>query len=131
MGLGLMLQNALGLRPGELLRLTPADLRVSPEAGKRHVLIVRLGACVGTKSGREQFAMLDINKWPALWSRLSVAVNLTENHQRLFPYSLPSVYHWLRAAQRVLLLDLHITPHSPRVGFVSDELVEGTPPPVI
>jgi len=131
MGLGITLQNALGLRPSEMLKLTAEDVQLSPESDKLHKVIVRLGARTGTKSGREQFAVLDTRKWPALWTALQIAIDYTPPLCRLFPFSLASVYHWLKAAQAQLHVDLRITPHSPRAGFVTDELVAGTPPPVI
>jgi len=126
MGLALMVQNALGLRPSEALRLTPEDMALSPEGDKAHVVVVRLGARVGTKIGREQFALLDTRRWKDLWRVLTIAIQLTPAFHRLFPYSLASYYHWLKRSQAAYGLALHITPHSPRAGYVTDELVLGT-----
>jgi len=53
MGLGMMLHNALGLRPSVMLGLTPSDIRLSPEMDQQHVAVFRLGTRRGTKAGRQ------------------------------------------------------------------------------
>jgi len=131
MGVLLMLQNALGLRPSEALGLEPGDLRLSPEEDKRHVAIARLGVRRGTKSGREQFALLDVSRWKDLWSTIQDVIKLTDVNERMFPYSLSSYAYWLKQAQAALGLQLDIAPHSARAGYVSDELVRGTPPATV
>ena len=133
MGLALVLQNALGLRPGEVISLVPGDVRRSPERDKQHVVVFRLGGQTGgTKSGREQFAILHTNDHLHLWPSLCIAIALTpSDSDRIFPFSMSSYYHWIKEAQRTLGIELHITPHSPRAGFVTDHLLLGTPPNTI
>ena len=131
MGLGMQLQCALGLRPGELIQLTPADVDISPEENKRHVAIFRLGRKTGTKAGREQFALLNLYEHELLWKSILILIVATPPHERLFPHSLASYASWLKQAQAQLRLELQLSPHSPRVGFASDAIVAGIPAPQI
>ena len=125
LGVGILFQNVLGLRPSEMLGLCGHDLRDSPEVPGR--VIVRLGGRVGTKIGREQFAIFDSSKWSSLWSVMTIVIATTPPNCRLVLYSLPTLASWLKQAQDQLRLQLRITPHSPRSGFVCDELLAGTP----
>ena len=43
MGSGMILQKAVGLRPGELVRLIGADLSLRKDAGGREYMVFRLG----------------------------------------------------------------------------------------
>jgi len=128
----LMIQCKLGLRPGEILALTPSDVSVSPEDRSRHIAVFRLGFKKGTKAGREQFALFDIESDQLLWKVFTIAIMLTDPGDRLFPFSLSTVSSWLKKVQADLhLTELLITPHSPRVGFCSDAVADGRPAPEI
>ena len=132
LGLMLMIQCKLGLRPGEILALTPSDVSVSPEDRSRHIAVFRLGFRRGTKAGREQFALFDIDSDQLLWRVFTIAIMLTDPGDRIFPFSLSTVSSWLKKVQADLLLtELLITPHSPRVGFCSDAVADGRPAPEI
>ena len=128
MGLGMMLQQALGLRPGELLHLTPEDVAVSSTETLRNTIVFRLGKDTGTKIKREQCALLRLPRCADLWSLVKVVVELTPSGSPLFPFSLPTYAAWLKRAQSYLRTDLALTPHSPRAGFATDSLVEGKVP---
>jgi len=128
LGLAMMTQAALGLRPGEVLKLRPDDIRRSPEASKKSLVVFRLGRRVGTKVGREQFAILDVEKHASLWSAIALAISLTHLNQLIFPYAMSTYYGWLKRTEEALALDLDISPHSPRAGFASDLIAEGVPP---
>ena len=84
-GLGMLVQVALGLRPGELLQLSPSDISINPEYNRRHLAIFRLGRIRGTKSGREQFAILNLTEFSELWKVLCIALRLTPPGERVYP----------------------------------------------
>ena len=128
MGLGMMLQQALGLRPGELLHLTPEDVAASGNESLRNTIVFRLGKDTGTKIKREQCALLRLPRYAELWSLVSIVVELTPSQSPLFPFALPTYAAWLKRAQSFLRTDLALTPHSPRAGFATDALVEGRVP---
>lgn len=67
----------------------------------------------------------------SLWNCLTIAINLIDTDAPLYPFSLSSYHHWLLRVQESLDLTLGVTPHSPRVGFVSDQLVLGVAPGTI
>ena len=127
-GLGLRFQATVGLRPGELIHLVPEDFRESPEHDKRWLVVIRLGRDVGTKVKREQFTLLDVREHAALWRCLKIALSLTPAEHPVFLFSLASYAFWLKRVQASLNLPLGISPHSPRVGYVSDALARGVPP---
>ena len=74
-GVGLSVQCTFGLRPGELVRLTPRDIARSPN--QQAIVVVRLGTGRGTQVGREQCALLRITSSPIAWSLLSLGVSMT------------------------------------------------------
>jgi len=127
-GLGLELQAAVGLRPGEMVQLTGDDFRQSPEVDKAWLVIIRLGHAVSTKVRREQYALLDVRTHSSLWKSLQLAIRLTPDGAKVFPFSLASYSHWLKQAQLSLNLPLGISPHSGRAGFVSDAIAQGKSP---
>jgi len=131
MGVAIMMQCALGLRPGELLHLVKEDIAISPDHHKSNVVIIRLGHGKGTKAGREQFTLLNIIEYGPLWRLISIVLDLTPQGQRLFPFVLSTYGNWIKQAQVGLALPWDLTPHSPRVGFASDAIAKGVPPPVI
>jgi len=126
-GLGILVQYRLGLRPGELCKLTPNDVAAAPERNKQGIIIFRLGARVGTKSGREQFALLHSFDHPLLWSILRRAIALTPIHERIFPFTVATMNHWIQRAQAIQGIEVGATAHSPRAGFASDAIAEGRP----
>jgi len=130
-GIALLVQITLGLRPGELVRLTPADIARSPDPSKTSFVIVRLGAGRGTKAGREQCCLLNTVLHPMVWELLSRVISLTPVNERLFPFTTTTMNTWLRKAQDLLDLNVGITAHSGRAGFASDQIAEGVPAPTV
>ena len=70
----MLFQATVGLRHGELVKLRPCDIGISPEEGKRDVVIIRLGHRAGTKAGREQYCVLNISKHSDVWEILFVII---------------------------------------------------------
>jgi len=126
-GLGLIVQYTLGLRPGELIRLVPNDIAESCEINKRGIIILRLGTGRGTKSGREQFTLLRVAKHPVVWSLLQLAIRLTPADARIFPFTISTYNTWIQKAQTAQGIEVGATAHSPRVGFASDAIAAGQP----
>ena len=95
-GLGMILQCAVGLHPGELVQLSPNDISSSAESSKQGLVIIRLGKARGTKVGREQFVLLRTREFPVLWQLLRRLMMLTPSNERLFPYSVGTYTAWLK-----------------------------------
>jgi len=126
-GLGMLVQHCLGLRPGELVRLTPEDVAESPSRDQKGLFIFRLGTGRGTKSGREQFALLRRHQCPDVLALVQLLIAHTLPGQRLFPYTVGTYSTWVQKAQVAEELPLGVTAHSPRAGFASDAIASGTP----
>ena len=60
-GLGMLIQYSLGLRPGELVRLIMEDVAESTSRDMKGLFIIRLGRDHRAKAGREQYALLQIS----------------------------------------------------------------------
>ena len=131
LALGVLIQYALCLRPSELLALTTDDIACGPERISKGVIIIRLGFRSGTKSGREQFALLRISEFPRLWILFKRVIDLTPSGHRLFFFTVSTVNHWYRKAQDSLNLDLGLTAHSPRAGRASDLIADGVSPVLV
>ena len=122
---GILVQYELGLRPGELAQLIADDIGEGI-TGQKNTIIIKLGtASRGTKSGREQYALMFWNRHPAICRLLLLIRSLAPRGLRLFPFSVATLGSWLRKAQISQQLELGVTPHSPRSGFASDLKAEG------
>lgn len=129
LGLGMPVQQHLGLRPGELINLLPGDLLVSSEAGAagpEHI-VFRLGARRGTKAKREQYAVLHKSAEPVLYNLVVQMRALTPLGCPLFPVSLDTYRRLIRATEAELKLSIGWGPHSPRAGFATDAVAAGLP----
>ena len=125
MGFGIAFQQATALRPSELRALLQEHILVpSGETGR---FIIRLGANVGTKVKREQWAVLDSYKHTDLAWLLLMLLKCTKPGEKLFPFSYASYNKALQQVEESLGLDLGTTPHSPRAGYASEEAASGTP----
>ena len=127
LAVGLVVQQAAGLRPSELLALIKEDVSL-PElqlSAKRSVVVLGLGIRTGTKAKRAQTAIVEV---PLLISLLRWVMHYTAPGDRLFPSSYSQYRKLLSEIVNVQLkLDLKITPHSPRAGFASDAISDGVP----
>lgn len=129
LGLGVIIQASVGLRPSELLGLVTGDVLLPEHQGRTLSEIpasLALGARTGTKVKRAQFVLLG-KQHGKLVAFLRALVRRTPDGARLFPAS-QSLYRTLLAqAQRDLGVELGWTPHSPRAGFATDARSEGLP----
>ena len=117
LGFGNNLQQALGLRPGELLLLRKCH--VIPPAFGGGKYIFRLGAFVSTKAKREQAAMLDPTEHPDIACVLEMLLETLEPQDFLVPYSYHVYNESLAGFSDRLLIDVVFTPHGPRAGFAT------------
>ena len=123
LGAGIILQAHTGLRPGELVRICPADLLFPEEQGHTldsMPLCIALGPRSGTKVKRPQVVLLG----PKLAPLVSL-LRLTPLHSPIVPYHLSHYRRLLQQVESVLKLEVGWGPHSPRAGFASDSRAEG------
>ena len=129
MGLYIAVQQAVGLRPSEGLKLKAKHvLRPEFACGK---FLLRLGANVGTKIKREQVAHLDPAKHPILCEVFADLLDHTSPDEHLFPFSYSAYNNAIQNITATLNVDVHFTAHSPRAGFASENIALGEPPEAI
>ena len=125
---GLLIQQALGLRPGELLRLRAKDVTL-PEStwfGARTDAVLSLGAKRGTKAKRAQAVVLRGQQHPLLLELLRSLVKSTDPGDFLLEgISTDTMNRRLRKVTACLGLSDY-TAHSPRAGFATDEALSGS-----
>ena len=126
LGFGNNLQQALGLRPGELLLLRKCH--VIPPAFGGGKYIFRLGAFVSTKAKREQAAMLDPIEHPDIACVLEMLLETLEPQDFLVPYSYHVYNESLAGFSDRLLIDVVFTPHGARAGFATENIAMGKNP---
>ena len=128
LGLGITLQQALGLRPGEMRGLLASHVSL-PETRSgvtpSHFVVIRLGVRSGTKAKREQFAMLDQCVFPHIADGLRSLLSVCSRRQPLFPYSASQHRRWLKEVQEAVGLPPLFTPHSARSGFATEAIASG------
>ena len=118
LGLGIVLQRLLGLRPSELLALQPQDIAL-PEFGCLHepTAVVGLGIRGGTKAKRAQAVMLRDVVGIGL---LRWMISETRDGECIVGYSYEQYRRLLSRTEKRLGLEVGWTPHSPRSGFASE-----------
>ena len=127
LGVCMLLQQATGLRPSEMLGLREHDLLRPNELVPRYVL--RLGTNVGTKVGREQTAFFDPDQDPVLAMLLFRLLRATPEQGFLANCGYD---HYRRVLSRLsALLGVHYSPHSCRAGFATEAIIKGELPAVV
>ena len=126
LGLGHILQQCLGLRPNELLALLKAHVLPPDFANGKYIF--RLGAHTGTKSKREQTALLDPERFPLVAQALDRLLAHRDMQDKLFPYSYFQYLDTLQGLCEHFQLSCKITPRSPRAGFATERVAEGEEP---
>ena len=129
LGLGIALQQKLGLRPSELLGLFSEHVLFSDESGNMGALhaVFRLGARKGTKAKREQFAVLHHHEESLVFDLLRRLRDSTPAGCPLFPHELAFYRARFREVEKDLGLKVGWGPHSPRAGFATDGIAAGVP----
>ena len=125
MGAGVILQEALGLRPSELLNMAWADVMLPEERAEalHKPAVLGLGVKSGTKAKRAQTVILAAPRKVALLRWLKA---YTGERDKLIGYSYSSYRLLLqRVSNETGLGDVGFTPHSPRSGFASDCIAAG------
>ena len=127
LGVCMLLQQATGLRPSEMLGLREHDVLRPNELVPRYVL--RLGTNVGTKVGREQTAFFDPDQDPVLAMLLFRLLRATPEQGFLANCGYD---HYRRVLSRLsALLGVHYSPHSCRAGFATEAIIKGELPAVV
>ena len=123
LGLGIVLQRLLGLRPSELLNIQSRDVSLPEHVpGSLEVCTVGLGIRTGTKAKRAQAVILRDVVGIGLMRWL---VHETPHDDVLIPYTYEQYRRLLMRTERGLGLELGWTPHSPRSGFASELTAAG------
>ena len=126
LGLGIVIQRLLGMRPSELLGIQGRDVALPghSHSGGSEVCVIGLGIRGGTKAKRAQAVML----------RDAMGIGLvrwlcseTPPDKVLTPYTYEQYRRLLQKTERKLGLELGWTPHSPRSGFASELTAAGVP----
>lgn len=123
LGVGITLQQVLGLRPSELLRLRKQHVLTPDFTGGFYVF--RLGAIVGTKIKREQAANFKASEHPDLTTVLERLPECTGADDLLLPFSYHTYHEALLGLVESLRLDIKATPHGPRAGFATERVLAG------
>lgn len=113
---GLTLQVRRGLRPSEMLRLTWDDVLLPEDTGDvwvKNMIVIRLGARIGTKLKREQFTILREARDSDACTLLRRIRAATASGARLFPSSLARYARRLKQVQERHGALCGWTPHSP------------------
>lgn len=124
-GVAMILQQASGLRPSELLALYQEHIYVPPDC--KQPLTLRLGAVVSTKVKREQFVLLSPAKHSLAYTLLRKLHAGTLTGARLFPFGYSLYNNSFKQCELHYGLHLGFTAHSPRAGFATSQVIAGTP----
>ena len=124
-GAAMVVQQASGLRPSELLSLQQDHVYVPPDCTQP--LTLRLGAVVSTKVKREQFVLLSPYKQPLACALLRKLHAETLVGARLFPFGYSMYNNCFKQCEVHYQLHLGFTAHSPRAGFATSQVIAGTP----
>ena len=127
LGAGLVLQQALGLRPSELLSIICSDVTLPEFYGTQlhRSAVIGLGVRTGTKAKRAQAVLLGGAKRIALLRWLLAGRGPDE---LLIGYTYEQFRRVLAATTEAMGLSfMKFTPHSARAGFASDIIAAGEP----
>lgn len=124
-GIAMIVQQATGLRPSELLALQTDHIYVPPDCTQP--LTIRLGAVVSTKVKREQFVLLAPCKQPLATALLRKLHADTVAGSRLFPFGYSVYNNSFKLCETHYQLNLGMTAHSPRAGFATSQVIAGVP----
>ena len=122
LGAGMVIQQAKGLRPSEMLNLVAADVVLPEETvyDEANNAIVNLGAKTGTKAKRSQ-AIVTAGSHVATELLRRIKRICVSPQERLFPYTLARYNVSIKKIAKAHgLEDVGWTPHSPRAGFASE-----------
>ena len=123
MGAGLIIQTETGLRPSELLSLTPETVHIPVKSTDN--IVIRLGSVVSTKAKREQFVLVKQSEYPLAYKLLTAVHTLTLPGEHLFPHTYWEFRNLIVDIDKTLELDLGVSAHSGRAAFATEGVVAG------
>ena len=123
-GTALIIQQAAGLRPMELLRLSAEDICFQ-ESLLGNVALLKLGSIVHTKARREQAAFVYEAEDPNAYKLLQRLADCTPPGTKLFNFSYNSYNKFIDRCCKHFELKVKFTGHSARAGFASERIARG------
>ena len=123
-GVALIVQQAAGLRPMELLILMPENI-LFQDSLLGQVAILKLGSIVHTKARREQVAYIYLAGDPNAYKLLTQLVDAVPAGCRLFDFSYNYYNKFISECCSHFELDIVFTGHSARAGFASERVARG------
>ena len=124
-GAAMIVQQATGLRPSELLALQK-DHAFVPCDGNQSITL-RLGAVVSTKVKREQFVLVRPDVQALAYALLRDLSYATAEGAKLFPFGYNTYNNAFKNCEQHYRLELGFTAHSPLTGFATSHVISGTP----
>lgn len=124
-GAAMIVQQATGLRPSELLSLQKDHAYVPPDCTQ--AITLRLGAVVSTKVKREQFVLVRRGSQSLAYALLCKLHAGAADGARLFPFGYSFYNNAFKQCEQHYQLQLGFTAHSPRAGFATSQVIAGVP----
>ena len=121
--LGLLVQWRLGLRPGEMLQLRPADIQFSSSG----VALVALGMRRGTKVRRRAAVRVLPTDWRTQTLLRRIVLSVPRDAFLSSWRRAPEISADMRDVCRRLGLEPRWTSHCPRAGWATAQFTLGTP----
>ena len=129
LGVGLIMQQAKGLRPSEMLGVVVDDVSFPSDLADvtGNVAVIALGVKSNTKAKRPQSVCLRGSEHSELLKLLAHLCSVTSPGEKLFPFTLEQYNRVLKRISAQLGHGINYTPHSCRAGFASESRMAGKP----
>ena len=124
-GAAMIVQQATGLRPSELLALQSDHIFVPRDCNQS--ITLRLGSVVSTKVKREQFVLVRPGVQSLAYALLRSMLTAAVDGAKLFPFGYNTYNNAFKSCERHYQLEMGFTAHSPRAGFATSHVISGTP----
>ena len=124
-GAAMIVQQATGLRPSELLALQCDHVFVPRDCSQS--ITLRLGAVVSTKVKREQFVLVRPGVQSLAYALLRNLCDAAADGAKLFPFGYNTYNNAFKVCEQHYQLRMGFTAHSPRAGFATSHVISGTP----
>ena len=119
-GAAMIVQQATGLRPSELLALQRDRIFVPRDCNQS--ITLRLGSVVSTKVKREQFVLVRPGVQSLAYALLRSLSSTAAEGAKLFPFGYSTYNNAFKSCERHYQLEMGFTAHSPRAGFATSQL---------
>ena len=124
-GAAMIVQQATGLRPSELLALQRDHIFVPRDCNQS--ITLRLGSVVSTKVKREQFVLVRQGVQSLAYALLRSFCIAVADGAKLFPFGYNTYNNAFKSCERHYQVQMGFTAHSPRAGFATSHVISGTP----